>query len=424
MIKEYTKRIIFFLIFFHLLNGFNAWGQGLDKLKALWIVQNFAPNAVWSEEGSIEEFTIGVFGTSTDVYQELVNYSVTRQIRGKNFSVKRFRKLRDITYTHVLYVESNENNNLREVFDKIRYNTLLITDQSGRTEYTMLDLFDLQKARKKFEINKENAAEFGITFDKAILLHGGKEADLKELYANTEKQLKLEKQKLQKQREELARQTGELARLKRDNLRERQENARQKGINDQQKSEIDKQHAEIEEQSQYLARVQENISVQKEQLNHNERILEGQEDKIKSFQDEVRKRRETIEKQLTEIEKDKLEIIEADITKFGKGFETKFDVGVCTLGMSIIPDYYAAYANLISNVKKGGELIIGDMQLASGWLCRLNPFTIFLSKKFGGTFEGHQNSLELYEMMKKELANVKKREFFFKAYYYCIGKIG
>ena len=117
-----------------------------------------------------------------------------------------------------------------------------------------------------------------------------------------------------------------------------------------------------------------------------------------------------------------IELIEADVTKFENKLEKKADAGVCTLGMSIIPEYKSAYYNLLSNVKENGEIIIGDMQLASGWLARLNPVTVFLSKRYGGTFEGHQNSLELYDTMKNELKEVKKREFFFKSYYYCIGK--
>ncbi len=117
-----------------------------------------------------------------------------------------------------------------------------------------------------------------------------------------------------------------------------------------------------------------------------------------------------------------IELIEADITKFKDILDKKFDVGVCTLGMSIIPEYKSAYYNLFSYVKKQGEIIIGDMQLASGWLARLNPLTIFLSKKYGGTYEGHQNSIELCSMMKKELTEVRKSEFFFKSYFYCIGK--
>lgn len=117
-----------------------------------------------------------------------------------------------------------------------------------------------------------------------------------------------------------------------------------------------------------------------------------------------------------------VKLVEADITKYDDKLNEKADVGVCTLGMSIIPEYKKAYYNLISQVKDQGEIIIGDMQLASGWHARLNPFTIFLSKKFGGTHEGHQNSLELIEMMKRELSDVKKKEFFFKSYYYCIGR--
>ena len=117
-----------------------------------------------------------------------------------------------------------------------------------------------------------------------------------------------------------------------------------------------------------------------------------------------------------------IELIEADITKFGDKHDEQFDAGVCTLGLSIIPEYKSAYYNLLSNVKKQGEIIIGDMQLAAGWLSIFNPLTLFLSKKFGGTREGHQNSLELCAIMKNELGEVKKKEYFFKSYYYCIGR--
>ncbi|NQV14206.1 methyltransferase domain-containing protein [bacterium] len=117
-----------------------------------------------------------------------------------------------------------------------------------------------------------------------------------------------------------------------------------------------------------------------------------------------------------------IELIEADITTFKDTTEKKYDVGICTLGMSIIPDFKSAYNNLISEIKPQGEIIIGDMQLASGWLARLNPLTIFLAEKFGGTHKGHQNSLELCSIMKQDLSAIRKKEFFFKSYYYCIGK--
>ena len=48
--------------------------------------------------------------------------------------------------------------------------------------------------------------------------------------------------------------------------------------------------------------------------------------------------------------------------------------------------------------------------------------TRLLAKKYGGTFEGHRNSVKLYSIMQNELNDLKKKEFFFKSYYYCIGK--
>jgi demethylmenaquinone methyltransferase/2-methoxy-6-polyprenyl-1,4-benzoquinol methylase len=119
-----------------------------------------------------------------------------------------------------------------------------------------------------------------------------------------------------------------------------------------------------------------------------------------------------------------IELIEADITKTIDQLDGEFDVGACTLGMSIIPDYKAAYSNLAANVKPGGEIIIGDMQLASGWLASFNPLTLALAKRYGGSPEGHKNSLELRATMERELTDIRKREFFFGSYFYCIGRTG
>lgn len=118
-----------------------------------------------------------------------------------------------------------------------------------------------------------------------------------------------------------------------------------------------------------------------------------------------------------------VKLIEADVTKLKDGTLGTFDTVICTLGLSIIPDHLTAYENLISHVKKGGEVIIGDMQLASGLSRIFNPITTLMARKYGGTHEGHQNSLEIKELMKKELIHIREGRFFLGAYYYCIGKM-
>lgn len=117
-----------------------------------------------------------------------------------------------------------------------------------------------------------------------------------------------------------------------------------------------------------------------------------------------------------------IELIQDDVTNLKNNYEFKFDAGICTLGLSIIPNFKKAYDNLLSNIKENGELIIGDMKLATGWQARFNPLTIFFAKRFGGTLEGHKNSLEIISKMNQELTGVKFRDFFMGAYYICIGR--
>ena len=117
-----------------------------------------------------------------------------------------------------------------------------------------------------------------------------------------------------------------------------------------------------------------------------------------------------------------VELIHGDVTSYVNSSGYLFDAGICTLGFSIIPEYIKAYEKLVASVKVGGEIIIGDMQLASDRLARFNPLTILLAKRYGGSEEGHRNSLALQERMKQDLHDVKYEKFFLGSYFYCLGR--
>jgi demethylmenaquinone methyltransferase/2-methoxy-6-polyprenyl-1,4-benzoquinol methylase len=117
-----------------------------------------------------------------------------------------------------------------------------------------------------------------------------------------------------------------------------------------------------------------------------------------------------------------VELIHGDVTRYENSTGHLFDAGVCTLGLSIIPDYIKAYENLVAAVKEGGEVIIGDMQLASNKFARFNPLTILLAKRYGGSETGHRNSLAIRDRMKQELRDRRNEEFFLGSYFYCLGR--
>jgi|GEM_PF-681239 len=280
------RRFITISIFVCCLFGsWNGYAQFTDKNKAIWIVQNFAPNVEWTGEEIFDKYTIGVYGIETQIYNELVGLSKLMKIGTKEFTVVRFKRLKEITPTHMLFVEFESNDEIRSIYENLSYNTLLITDQCTEAEYIMINLLLQNNIRKRYEVNKKNAADAGISFSNNILMHGGSEVDLKDLYTKTDRALQKEKKNLEYQRAELAKQTTELNRLKKENQKEREENERQKQINKQQKLEIDQQQKEIEEQKKNLSLVQKNLAIQQEKLNMNTRILETQEEKIKLKQD-------------------------------------------------------------------------------------------------------------------------------------------
>lgn len=117
-----------------------------------------------------------------------------------------------------------------------------------------------------------------------------------------------------------------------------------------------------------------------------------------------------------------IELINADVSGNKEILNEKADAGICTLGLSIIPNFKKAYNNLLFNVKDNGEIIIGDMQLATDWKNIFNPITLAMAKRYGGTKEGHKNSLELQSMMENDLINYKMETCFFGTYYNCTGR--
>ena len=117
-----------------------------------------------------------------------------------------------------------------------------------------------------------------------------------------------------------------------------------------------------------------------------------------------------------------VELVEADATEYQDIRCGHFDAGACTLGMSIIPAWRRAYYNLLSHVKSGGEVIIGDMQLRTGWRCLLNPWLVRLGKEFGGSHAGYKNCRRLFSLMEQELKNVRRQGMLRDGYCYCIGE--
>jgi len=270
-----------------------------DREKAQWIILNIAQNTSWTNESTIRNFTIAVYGYS-GVYNELVKQSSVALIKGKSFTVVQYRRIKDIGPAQVLFIPQGQLENLQNIRENVAYNTLFITDECPFDVF-MIDFTGANKSNRKIDINTRRAKAGGISFNDRLIEIGGREEDLKRIYSSIEKRLQDERRKLEKQRAEFSKQEEELGRLQIANQKEIEENKRQKEINKQQKIEIENQKGEIELQKEDLTKVQEDLEIQQIKLNYNNKILKNQEGKIKTQLDSVEKSRAEIEKQDEEI---------------------------------------------------------------------------------------------------------------------------
>ena len=102
---------------------------------------------------------------------------------------------------------------------------------------------------------------------------------------------------------------------------------------------------------------------------------------------------------------DRVELIQADAAHLD--FQGEFDAAVCTFAMSVIPDYRAAYANLLRAVRPGGSIGIMDVQpTRSGILLRVIHGMLSLF------FPHFEEDRETLKWMDRDLRDFGLRKFF------------
>jgi len=308
---RYLRNILFFVVILlvFVLSNSKAFAQTEAQQKAMWIYQNFAEQVNWKNEQNIKKFKITVYGNDYDIYSQLLNYSRTKKIKGKPFTVYYVKKITNIGTPDILFVSNTSNDDIKLIFDKTPLNTLLITDQCLKKEYFMINFLPFNSSKKRFELNTKNANDAGITISKDLLKYGGSEVQLRGLYSATEKELRKEREKLERKKKELDKQKQELLKLRKEIREEKLATDEQHTINKRQKNEIKTQKEELELQEVRLKDIQDNLLIQKEKLNFSQKVLNSQKSKIAIQKKKVEKLNTETKEKIALLKKAEAEIL-------------------------------------------------------------------------------------------------------------------
>ena len=156
-----------------------------SALKAEFVVR-FIDYVRWPNEAVKESFQIGFVGSDPGFFKDIQNAILDRQIRGKTLVLSPANWSNLASYD-VVIAAADQSKRIAELFDALRASsTLIVSDDSDDQTHTMINLHQKPDRTMSFQINKANLVVRRLEVSNDILLLGGTEMDVAELYRDME----------------------------------------------------------------------------------------------------------------------------------------------------------------------------------------------------------------------------------------------
>ncbi len=224
-----------------------------EQIKAAYLF-NFLKHVKWPQEQDKKHFVLAIYQDAA-FYRTINQALSTRLVKGKPISVQLVNNTEQAKAADLVFVAVQPDMDISLIAtDLRRTSTLLVTDNSADKHSIMINLlFNDETSAISFEVNKSNIVFEQLEMSAELLLLGGTEIDVAELYRETELAMQTMRQRevalnsaLAKQRQELTQSSQRLSQLNQD-LKQRQQ------VADQRQLELTKLKDSIEQQQQAFA---------------------------------------------------------------------------------------------------------------------------------------------------------------------------
>lgn len=157
-------------------------GQTVQKEKVIAAyVYSFARNIEWPKEAN--EFTIQLITDNPILLEEFNELSQSKEVRGNPIKLVSSSSAIISQQTHLVYISNNYNSAVRSIFLQARgHNVLLVTDNFLEDRFTMINFKEAEDNTLAFEINRANIINQGLKILPEMILLGGTDIDMADLY--------------------------------------------------------------------------------------------------------------------------------------------------------------------------------------------------------------------------------------------------
>jgi len=162
------KRILLFLVITS--SGSSIVAQTSESeaaLKAVFIY-NFTQYIEWDSTAMKNDFVIGVVGSS-GVTKSLQQIARTKTVKNKKIIVRVFSKPEEIGGCHILFIPQKLPYPLQAVLEKVRRETLTVSEQPGYARMGTAFNFIIEKDKLRFEANLKAISSSGLKAGSQLL---------------------------------------------------------------------------------------------------------------------------------------------------------------------------------------------------------------------------------------------------------------
>ncbi len=289
------RYLLLFILFVPLLSVAQKFSD--NQIKGAYVFR-FMQNIKWEDEKNMDKFQIAIYGNDTTMLPILRLLAKSKKIRGHEIEVKWYNEIFQLKDKNInlLYITKDKNYEIKELYYQLYgQNILFISDDNKQKIYIMINFIYGDDTKISFELNSKTVEEQGITILPDLMLKGGTELDVRELYKLKEEELKIEQEKVREGQLLIKQQTAEIE-IKKEEIEKQKENIAK------QKEEIILQSEQIEEQMNNLSIIQEDVKEQHKLLKAKVAELRNQEVLINQQQANIDESKRLLDEQNAKVE--------------------------------------------------------------------------------------------------------------------------
>ena len=161
------------------------------------LIFNFLEETTYPNEGDLEIYQIQVYN-QLEIYNQLIDLSKTRTVKGKKIEVKLITKPQNFTKPHLIYIPYESASDAELIFN-LNPNALVVTDELSNLEFSNINFYKTSQQKIQFSVNSKNFSDRQLTPSVTLLVYANANQETLDLIQQSESELIKIKEDYQKQ---------------------------------------------------------------------------------------------------------------------------------------------------------------------------------------------------------------------------------